>query len=263
MPIFADSAVVCPCVTKRKRNQSPGFSPVGVERAIGSPEAFDTATTAGTRATIAAVARRRSRFIRIRFTDGSDSTIARSLAITPHRQSSHRPRKTLTRSGDFATESSDSPTRSAPMPKQFSTRADPLGVRAEPVHSLPHLTLFFFLLLSIYGLPLAAPSLCPIGAHHSARIFTPGFWPIVADGSMVASVTDRASQRPKGVTDQGVFPSQRRPQSQHPDRRRLVVPMAVTAGDKIESLRQWASVRCLSADQAGMYSRTEGVGGEC
>ena len=37
--------------------------------------------------------------------------------------------------------------------------------------------------------------------------------------------------------------------------RRLVVPVAVTAGDKIEALRQWASGRCLSADRAGVYSR--------
>ena len=36
-----------------------------------------------------------------------------------------------------------------------------------------------------------------------------------------------------------------------------VVPVAVTAGDKIESLRQWASGRCLSADRAGVYSRAE------
>ena len=40
-----------------------------------------------------------------------------------------------------------------------------------------------------------------------------------------------------------------------------VVPVAVTAGDKIEGLRQWASGRCLSADRAGMYSRSEGVTG--
>ena len=32
-----------------------------------------------------------------------------------------------------------------------------------------------------------------------------------------------------------------------------VVPVAVTAGDKIEALRQWASGRCLSADLAGVY----------
>jgi len=30
-----------------------------------------------------------------------------------------------------------------------------------------------------------------------------------------------------------------------------VVPVAVTAGDKIETRRQWASGRCLSADRAG------------
>ena len=36
-----------------------------------------------------------------------------------------------------------------------------------------------------------------------------------------------------------------------------VVPVAVTAGDKIESLRTWASGRCLSADRAGVYSRPE------
>ena len=40
-----------------------------------------------------------------------------------------------------------------------------------------------------------------------------------------------------------------------------VVPVAVTAGDKIESLRQWASGRCLSAARAGVYSRTEIVRG--
>jgi hypothetical protein len=40
-----------------------------------------------------------------------------------------------------------------------------------------------------------------------------------------------------------------------------VVPVAVTAGDKIESLRQWASGRCLSADRAGVYSRSAGVSG--
>ena len=40
-----------------------------------------------------------------------------------------------------------------------------------------------------------------------------------------------------------------------------VVPVAVIAGDKIESLRQWASGRCLSADRAGVYSRSEGGGG--
>jgi hypothetical protein len=40
-----------------------------------------------------------------------------------------------------------------------------------------------------------------------------------------------------------------------------VVPVAVTAGDKIEGLRQWASGRCLSADRAGVYSRTAGSSG--
>ena len=36
-----------------------------------------------------------------------------------------------------------------------------------------------------------------------------------------------------------------------------VVPVAVTAGDKIEALRNWASGRCLSADRAGIYSREQ------
>jgi hypothetical protein len=40
-----------------------------------------------------------------------------------------------------------------------------------------------------------------------------------------------------------------------------VVPVAVTAGDKIEGLRNWASGRCLSADRAGVYWRSEGGGG--
>jgi hypothetical protein len=38
---------------------------------------------------------------------------------------------------------------------------------------------------------------------------------------------------------------------------RNVVPVAVTAGDEIEELRQWASGRCLSSDRAGGYSRAE------
>ena len=40
-----------------------------------------------------------------------------------------------------------------------------------------------------------------------------------------------------------------------------VVPVAVTAGDEIEGLRQWASGRCLSADRAGVHSRSEAGGG--
>jgi hypothetical protein len=40
-----------------------------------------------------------------------------------------------------------------------------------------------------------------------------------------------------------------------------VVPVAVTAGDKIEGLRQWASGRCLSADRAGVYSREKQASG--
>ena len=36
-----------------------------------------------------------------------------------------------------------------------------------------------------------------------------------------------------------------------------VVPVAVTAGDKIEALRQWASGRVLSADQPGIFSRQD------
>jgi SpoVK/Ycf46/Vps4 family AAA+-type ATPase len=39
-----------------------------------------------------------------------------------------------------------------------------------------------------------------------------------------------------------------------------VVPVAVTAGDKVEQLRQWASGRCLSADRAGVYSRSQTAG---
>ena len=36
-----------------------------------------------------------------------------------------------------------------------------------------------------------------------------------------------------------------------------VVPVAVTAGDKIDGLRQWAAGRCLSADRAGVYSHEQ------
>ena len=38
-----------------------------------------------------------------------------------------------------------------------------------------------------------------------------------------------------------------------------IVPVAVTAGEAVEKLRQWASGRCLSADRPGTYSR-EGNG---
>jgi hypothetical protein len=38
-----------------------------------------------------------------------------------------------------------------------------------------------------------------------------------------------------------------------------IVPVAITAGESVEKLRQWASGRCLSADRPGVYSR-EGSG---
>ena len=38
-----------------------------------------------------------------------------------------------------------------------------------------------------------------------------------------------------------------------------IIPVAVTAGESVEKLRQWASGRCLSADRPGPYSR-EGNG---
>ena len=78
---------------------------------------------------------------------------------------------------------------------------------------------------------------------------------------MVASVADRGSQRPKIVTSQRDFSSLSRYLYAHHDGRCLVVPVAVTAGDKIEGLRQWASGRCLSADRAGVYWRSEVGGG--
>jgi hypothetical protein len=39
-----------------------------------------------------------------------------------------------------------------------------------------------------------------------------------------------------------------------------VVPVAVTAGDKIDALRQWASGRCLSADRAGVDASEQQAG---
>ena len=54
------------------------------------------------------------------------------------------------------------------------------------------------------------------------------------------------------------FLSPNRSRSAHHDGRCLVVSVAVTAGKKIESLRQWASGRCVSEDWAGMNSRQEG-----
>jgi hypothetical protein len=37
-----------------------------------------------------------------------------------------------------------------------------------------------------------------------------------------------------------------------------VVPVAVTAGESVEKLRNWASGRCLSADRPGLYTRSSG-----
>ena len=36
---------------------------------------------------------------------------------------------------------------------------------------------------------------------------------------------------------------------------RHIVPVAVTAGEAVEGLRQWASGRCLDADRPGLYTR--------
>ena len=40
-----------------------------------------------------------------------------------------------------------------------------------------------------------------------------------------------------------------------------VVPVAVTAGEAVERLRDWASGRCLSADRPGIYTRNTGGSG--
>ena len=39
---------------------------------------------------------------------------------------------------------------------------------------------------------------------------------------------------------------------------RNIVPVAVTAGESVERLRNWASGRCLSADRPGLYTRCPG-----
>ena len=41
-----------------------------------------------------------------------------------------------------------------------------------------------------------------------------------------------------------------------------IVPVAVTAGETVERLRNWASGRCLSADRPGIYSRVAGSSGQ-
>jgi hypothetical protein len=42
-----------------------------------------------------------------------------------------------------------------------------------------------------------------------------------------------------------------------------IVPVAITAGESVERLRNWASGRCLSADRPGIYSRVAEWGGQC
>ncbi len=41
-----------------------------------------------------------------------------------------------------------------------------------------------------------------------------------------------------------------------------IVPVAVTAGESVERLRNWAAGRCLSADRAGIYSRVADTAGQ-
>ena len=41
-----------------------------------------------------------------------------------------------------------------------------------------------------------------------------------------------------------------------------IVPVAVTAGESVERLRNWASGRCLSADRPGIYSRVAESSGQ-
>jgi hypothetical protein len=40
-----------------------------------------------------------------------------------------------------------------------------------------------------------------------------------------------------------------------------VVPVAVTAAESVDNLRNWAAGRCLSADEGGIYHRH--ANGEC
>jgi hypothetical protein len=41
-----------------------------------------------------------------------------------------------------------------------------------------------------------------------------------------------------------------------------IVPVAVTAGEAVERLRQWASGRCLAADRPGLYTRGQDLAGK-
>jgi hypothetical protein len=41
-----------------------------------------------------------------------------------------------------------------------------------------------------------------------------------------------------------------------------IVPVAVTAGESVERLRNWAAGRCLSADRPGIYSRVADTSGQ-
>jgi hypothetical protein len=41
-----------------------------------------------------------------------------------------------------------------------------------------------------------------------------------------------------------------------------IVPVAITAGESVERLRNWAAGRCLSADRPGIYSRAPAGSGK-
>jgi hypothetical protein len=133
------------------------------------------------------------------------------------------------------------------MPTSIDTNAKPV------LSPLFYLLLLVSSLLSIYGVPLPT--------SHSARE-KPAIWSIYIQHYGL----DAKQARPDDTNWTGAeiksccrlaslldVPLVQAAQN--------VAPVAVTAGDKIESLRQWASGRCLSADRAGVYSRSEGSSG--
>ena len=134
-----------------------------------------------------------------------------------------------------------------------------LGASAEPVLFLLYLFLLFFYL------PMGYPSRPQSSARQTLAHLVRDFRPLIPahGGRRLHGRLGGWSGIPaaQNLHQPGGFPSLSRCLHARHDGRCLVIPVAVTAGDKIEGLRQWASGRCLSADRAGVYSRSEGVGG--
>lgn len=99
--------------------------------------------------------------------------------------------------------------------------------------------------------PLASPAtIVLLPSDHAAENPVPPFWPSRFDPIVYRKVSEKYRSACDGAALPPIQPAQN------------VLPVAVTAGDKIEGLRQWPSGRCLTVDRAGGYFRKQEGGCE-